>query len=112
MLLILQNVWSSIIDWCGTQWVTPSSISGVFHWWHNHNLKPLASKIWACIPLAVLWSFWKMRNEFIFQNTPLNWAEVIELIKIRVTFWVKAAGLTDYSFIDITLNLKSILHPP
>lgn len=105
-------VWCKVLDWWGIQWVLPPTIPDLLHWWGNHGFKSLAKLAWECIPLTVLWSLWKMRNEFIFQDQPLNWDEIIELIKLRVAFWIKNSENTDYSINDFLFNLRSMLHDP
>lgn len=69
-------VWCLILEWRGMQWVTPMNVELLILWWVSCKMKPIIKKIWNCIPFAVLWSIWKMRNEFIFQkklSTGKNW---------------------------------------
>ncbi|KAG5562957.1 hypothetical protein RHGRI_005633 [Rhododendron griersonianum] len=87
------NVWCEILDWWGIQWE-----------------KQKVKVIWDCIPFAVLWSLWRMRNEHTFQNKVLNWNEVVELIKLRIAFWVKSKWFeSDYSITDFIYRLRSII---
>ncbi|KAI8567861.1 hypothetical protein RHMOL_Rhmol02G0154600 [Rhododendron molle] len=45
-----------------------------------------------------------MRNEHIFQNKALNWEEVVDLIKLRIAFWVKSKwDSADFSINDMIL---------
>ncbi|KAI8538808.1 hypothetical protein RHMOL_Rhmol09G0132100 [Rhododendron molle] len=56
-----------------------------------------------------------MRNEHIFQNKALNWEEVVDLIKLRIAFWVKSKwDSADFSINDMILLLvaKSSLDSP
>ncbi|KAG5562959.1 hypothetical protein RHGRI_005633 [Rhododendron griersonianum] len=51
-----------------------------------------------------------MRNEHTFQNKVLNWNEVVELIKLRIAFWVKSKWFeSDYSITDFIYRLRSII---
>lgn len=103
------SVWCLLLDWWGTQWVTPSNVDSLFLWWRSCRIKNNLRMIWNCIPLATLWSIWKMRNEFIFQNKGLNWEELADLIKLRVAFWVKSKWKHgEYSVNDFIFRLKSI----
>ncbi|KAI8537901.1 hypothetical protein RHMOL_Rhmol09G0060000 [Rhododendron molle] len=86
------NVWCEILDWWGIQWVMPHSFSDLINLWLSYKQKPKVKVIWDCIPFAVLWSLWKMRNEHLFQNKALNWEEGVDLIKLRIAFWVKSKG--------------------
>lgn len=110
LCLPVWNVWGSILNWWGIQWVTPNSIPMLFAWWINFKQKPKAALIWDCIPLAILWSIWKMRNEFIFENRDIIWDEVVDLIKLRIALWARAKWEpSDYSLNDFIYRLPSIL---
>lgn len=109
---LVWNIWCKVLGWWGIQWVIPPSFPDLLQWWGYHRFKSLAKVTWECIPLAVLWSLWKMRNEFIFQDCPINWEELFELIKIRVAFWIKNSEFTDYSINDFLFNLRSMIHTP
>lgn len=103
-------VWTEILNWWGVKWVTPHSISLLFQWWSSWTIKKKKKRIWDCIPLAVLWSMWKMRNEWVFQNKRLNWIELVDLIKVRVALWVKASWESNsYSINDFIYRLDSVL---
>lgn len=103
------TVWCHILNWWGIKWVLPPSVSSLFLWWTFQKFNSKAQQIWNCIPLAVLWSLWKFRNEFLFENKTLDWEEVTELIKVRVAFWVKSSLKIDYSINDFHYRLKSTL---
>ncbi|KAG5539456.1 hypothetical protein RHGRI_019858 [Rhododendron griersonianum] len=104
------NVWCKILKWWGIQWVTPNSVSDIINWWLSYRQKPKIKVIWDCIPFAVLWSLWKMRNEHLFQNKDLNWEDVVDLIKLRIAFWVKTKWNDgDYSVSDFIFRLSSII---
>ncbi|KAG5527474.1 hypothetical protein RHGRI_023356 [Rhododendron griersonianum] len=51
-----------------------------------------------------------MRNEHLFQNKDLNWEDVVDLIKLRIAFWVKTKWNDgDYSVSDFIFRLSSII---
>lgn len=103
------STWCKILCWWGIQWSTPPNLEALFLWWLSCKTKKSLKVIWNCIPFAILWSIWKMRNEFIFQNKPLNWEELADLIKLRVAFWVKTNWkFGDYSINDFIFRLDSI----
>lgn len=107
---VVWNVWCLILQWWGLKWVTPQSVINLFSWWNNFKFKPKVNWIWKCIPYAVLWSLWKMRNEHLFQDKSLLWEDIVDLIKLRVAFWVKSNGDFDgYSVNDFLYRLNSIL---
>ncbi|KAG5565612.1 hypothetical protein RHGRI_001501 [Rhododendron griersonianum] len=69
--------------------------------WFNNSFKNLEKKCWESILFAGLWSIWIARNEVIFNNKHLDVAEVVDLIKTRVAFWIKAKfNITDYTVED------------
>ncbi|GFZ03791.1 hypothetical protein Acr_16g0004150 [Actinidia rufa] len=83
---------------------------------HLHARRNLQSTIKevekACreaIFFAIIWSLWKARNELIFSNVNIVKAELIDLIKLRVAFWVKAkCDINEYSVVDIQRCLDGI----
>lgn len=61
------------------------------------KLKKKEKKIWRVIPLAVMWSVWKCRNECVFRKSIPNLEELCELIKYRIAFWLKPA-FSEFNF--------------
>ena len=67
--------------------------------------------LWASIPLAVVWTIWNARNKKVFENKPVDWVEVKDLIVARVAFWVSISKAgRDVSMDDIILRLNSIIN--
>lgn len=57
--------------------------------------------------VMVIWSIWKMRNEWIFQNKQLNWMELVDLFKVRVALWGKSKrDPNTYSTNDFHLQIE------
>ncbi|KAL7183907.1 hypothetical protein ACSBR2_026141 [Camellia fascicularis] len=79
------KVWSEIIDWWGLSWISLRSIQELLVWWYGRKFKNLGKTIWEALPLDVLWSLWRVRNEKVFNQKEPNWKELVELIKIRVS---------------------------
>jgi len=47
-------------------------------------------KIWCATFFAVAWSIWLLRNDVIFQQKSVNAEILCNLIKWRVSYWMKA----------------------
>ncbi|XP_028071288.1 uncharacterized protein LOC114273696 [Camellia sinensis] len=62
------KVWSSLVDWWRLQWVAPGTIGGLLEWWAGFKFKKLEGAVWKSIPLTLLWSIWKCRNDFVFSG--------------------------------------------
>ncbi|XP_028064362.1 uncharacterized protein LOC114267521 [Camellia sinensis] len=103
------QVWSTVLNWWGIQWAVPGNVEGLLHWWMGFKWRKFEDRIWKVIPLAVMWSTWKLRNEVIFSGKQLCVAEFCELILARVAFWVKAHSKgCSYSVQDIIRRLQQI----
>lgn len=64
-----------------------------------------SKKIWRMFWFAVIWSIWLHRNEMIFKQKQLDFAKVIEMVKVRIWSWCN--GLikkTPFSFTDWCLD--------
>ena len=71
------------------------------------------ARIWKVIPLAIMWSIWKLRNEVIFSGRQVGLDDFCDLIKARVAFWVKDhfKGCS-YSIQEFIYNLQQIRNMP
>ncbi|KAL7254616.1 hypothetical protein ACSBR1_008885 [Camellia fascicularis] len=89
------------------QGALPDSIEAVLHWWDYDQLNRKEKLIWKVIPLAVLWSLWKLRNEFIFESATPKLEEVCDLIKIRVAMWLNQRFKdSHFTILDFLTNLS------
>lgn len=76
-------------------------------WWSVFRWGKFANLIWQAIPLAVLWSLWKLRNEVVFQSKQAHLEEVCDLIKFRIAIWVKThSSVGFYSMQEIVNNVQ------
>ncbi|CAL5367336.1 unnamed protein product [Camellia sinensis] len=100
-------IWSSVLFEWGLCWCIPQSVDALFNWWMGTKLKHPLRKFWEAIPLVVLWSLWKLRNECVFRDAHPNSAELWELIKIRLALWLKASVKNfPFSVEDVALNWR------
>ncbi|KAL7171101.1 hypothetical protein ACSBR2_035873 [Camellia fascicularis] len=103
-------LWSNIVRWWGMQWVLPGSVNCLLHWWSGCEMMKLEKKIWKVLPLAILWSTWKHRNECVFSGSHPNLEDLCELVKIRVAMWLKASPLqVEYSIYDLSAMTNWLL---
>ena len=82
-------VWADMMDWWELKGAFPGAVEGILHWWDRVALNRKEIWIWKVIPLAVIWSLWKLRNECIFKSVSPTLVDLCELIKIRVALWLK-----------------------
>ncbi|XP_028113856.1 uncharacterized protein LOC114311884 [Camellia sinensis] len=90
------KVWSSLLQWWGVSWVIPATVDGVLLWWMGTKFKKSVERIWRLVPIAMLWSVWRLRNECVFKGSQPNMEALGEIVKVRVGLWAKS-GLPSQS---------------
>ncbi|XP_028085058.1 uncharacterized protein LOC114321437 [Camellia sinensis] len=100
LCLLIWNVWSVLVNWWEVKWVTPGSM--LLNWWFGMEWRKKELEIQKIVPLAMLWSVWKLRNECLFKKCNADLAGLGELVKVIIALWVKAnmKGVT-YSVHDV-----------
>lgn len=102
-------LWSQIMKWWGVQWVMPNSVEGLLQWWSFCKMKKLEKVIWKVVPLAVLWSTWKHRNDCVFNGSQPNLEDLCEVVKVRIALWVKSSpAKVEFSINDVVFNLHQV----
>ncbi|XP_028106251.1 uncharacterized protein LOC114305367 [Camellia sinensis] len=95
--------------WWGVEWAIPKIVEGLFHWWSGRNFQKKEKWLWRVVPLVVLWSLWKLRNEYVFNGAQSRGYNFCELVKIRIALRLKTSipGF-HYSVNDFVHNLRQI----
>lgn len=103
------RVWPNVIKWWGISWVQPGSVPSLLQWWAGYRCNKRVKMLWKIIPLAVLWSLWKQRNESLFNDTQADLEKLCELIKIQIALWFRASSpFFCYLVNDIVFNLQNV----
>lgn len=103
------HIWAAMLKWWGFVGALPDAVEKVLIWWDGAKVRKSERALWKSVPLAVLWSIWKLRNECKFKHSNPSLVEVIELIKIRVAIWAKSShNLAQFSVNDFIFNMNQI----
>ncbi|XP_028071567.1 uncharacterized protein LOC114273928 [Camellia sinensis] len=103
------NVWAEMLNWWDVQGALPGSVEVLILWWDEECFSSKERKIWRGIPLVVLWSVWKLRNDVVFNASNPSLAELCEVIKVRVALWLKPF-YTEHNFTmqEFVINLRQV----
>ncbi|XP_028087408.1 uncharacterized protein LOC114288126 [Camellia sinensis] len=106
---LVRKVWINILKWLDLVWVLPGSVEVLLNWWASFKFKKVVQTMWKTVPLAVMWSIWKGRNECLSHGKIVDGLELSKLVKVRVALWSKQStrGL-QFLVEDIVNNLDRI----
>lgn len=82
--------WNELLLWWDMKWVTPAAVVDLFHWWMGFKCKRIIMKLQNLVPMAMLWSIWKMRSDCIFNGCQPNLKELSGTVKWRVALQAKS----------------------
>ncbi|KAL7255365.1 hypothetical protein ACSBR1_009508 [Camellia fascicularis] len=103
------RVWTEILKWWDVQDVLPGSMESLLNWWDGVRLNKKQRLIWKSLPITVLWSLWKHRNDYIFKDVAPSEEGVCELIKVKTALWFKDVFRDhQFSINDFIINLRQI----
>ncbi|GMP39669.1 hypothetical protein CsSME_00010408 [Camellia sinensis var. sinensis] len=73
---LVWKVWAGILNWWDVCWVMSGSVEALLQWWASARFKKKVMCIWKIVPLLLLWSIWKLRNEIVFNGGQVNFADL------------------------------------
>ncbi|KAF5193659.1 hypothetical protein FRX31_016754, partial [Thalictrum thalictroides] len=56
--------------------------------WPTWNSRDVATEIWACLPYAVIWTIWRIRNAVIFDDVSTVAGMAVQNIKSAIWQWL------------------------
>lgn len=69
-------------------------------------MKKTEKLLWKVVPLAVLWSTWKHKNDCVFNGCQPNFEELCEVVKARIALCAKSSpAKMEFSVNDVVFNL-------
>ncbi|XP_039046839.1 uncharacterized protein LOC120187117 [Hibiscus syriacus] len=97
---VVWGLWSSFLKMWNVSLVIPKCIMDFIILWDDFMTNSLN---WKFIPMAVMWSVWKYRNEIIFQKRKLDLVRLSFIVRFRVASWFSAR------FKDVAIPLYSLV---
>ncbi|XP_028059522.1 uncharacterized protein LOC114263217 [Camellia sinensis] len=82
------KLWANLVNWWNYKWVSPGSVEGLFLSWPGIKMKKKMLTVWKTLPVAVMWSVWRSRNDCVFNKVQPDWIALAELIKSEF-FWLR-----------------------
>ncbi|KAF5192441.1 hypothetical protein FRX31_017972 [Thalictrum thalictroides] len=56
--------------------------------WPTWNNRDVATEIWACLPYAIIWTVWRIRNAVIFHDAPATAGMAMQNIQSATWQWL------------------------
>ena len=84
------RLWCEASQGWGVHLVFPGSLRSLFELWMDIRIGgKFMKKIWESIFYAVVWTIWKVRNNFILHGETVQFDHILHLIKFRVGCWIQ-----------------------
>ncbi|XP_028080046.1 uncharacterized protein LOC114281693 [Camellia sinensis] len=62
------KLWANLVNWWNYKWVSPGSVEGLLLSWPEIKMKKKMLTVWKTLPVAVMWSVWRSRNDCVFNK--------------------------------------------
>ncbi|EOX95147.1 Uncharacterized protein TCM_004701 [Theobroma cacao] len=84
------DVWCMwLADW-GNISCFPGDAPAFFLAWNNCPVDIARRKVWRMSFFTIVWSIWLYKNKMVFDGLTWDACKVLEIIKIRMAWWVKS----------------------
>ena len=87
------DLWSSVFRSFGVLWVFPEHITTLLSGWYNYFGKHNSS-VWNLVPLCLMWTIWRERNNRTFEDEKHSLPKLLELFYGLLFDWARVWGLT------------------
>ena len=86
---VAREIWSYVFWLFGVDWVILNCVLNLVVGWRNWFGKH-SSEVWNLVPLCVMWSIWKERNNSTFEDVEHSVGQLIEFCMCSLFDWAKA----------------------
>ena len=103
-------LWSWIFQAFGVHWALSGTIADLlFSWWNG--LGRHSSDIWNIVPVCLMWTIWKERNQRTFEDVSILDRQILEGFILNLFDWSRVWGFSNSTSIsDFISSLFLISH--
>ena len=80
--------WTDLLRWLGFDYHPPPDLFHLWKWWDELSRNKKIRKGYRIICHAAIWTIWRVRNDFIFNNSTFDSDVMVEEIKVLASRWV------------------------
>ena len=105
-------LWNAIFRCFGLSWVMPNSVADLFAcWWLGGHFR--SAIVWKTVPLCLLWSLWRKRNDRNFNDQGRTLEELKSSFFFSLFTWTTACLIPlAISFYDFLVLLFFLVRHP
>jgi hypothetical protein len=101
--LVAVVLWSWIFQAFGVQWVLFGIVADLlFSWWNG--LSRHSSDIWNMVPICLMWTIWKERNQRTFEDVSRLDSQLLEGFIQTLFDWSRVWGFTTSASISVFMS--------
>ena len=107
---VAADLWSWVFHSFGVQWVISGTVDSLLSSWWN-RLRRHSSAIWNMVPICLMWTTWKERNNRTFEDVSHSDRQILENFTSTLFEWSRTWGCTTTSsFMEFSSSLYLISH--